>query len=131
MTDPKSLGGAALAFIGDAALEVMIREKLLTTGVTDTGRLSAQAQKLVRAEAQSAAVDRILPLLSEEETAVFHLGRNHKFSAKPKHSTVVEYRRATGFEALFGWLYLCGMKERTAELFERAYDFSAISPSDM
>lgn len=117
MNNPQLLGGAALAYIGDAVLELLIREMLLETGMTDTGKLSAEAQKLVCAEAQSAALEKILPSLTEEETSVFHLGRNHKSSAKPKHSTVIEYRRATGFEALFGWLYLSGNTERMYELF--------------
>lgn len=122
MTDRKGLGGATLAYIGDAVLELMIREKLTESGVTDTGKLSAEAQKLVCAPAQSARVELILPLLSEEELYAFRLGRNHKSESKPKHSTVAEYRRATGMEALFGWLYLGGEVERMRALFGVAYE---------
>lgn len=122
MTDRKSLGGAALAYIGDAVLELLIREKLTEGGVTDTGKLSAEAQKLVCAPAQSERVELLLPLLSEEELCAFRLGRNHKSESKPKHASVAEYRRATGMESVFGWLYLGGETERIRELFGIAYE---------
>lgn len=122
MTDEKTPGGAVLAYIGDAVLELRIREKLIQTGVTDTGRLSAEAQRLVCAPAQSECVEKLLPLLTEEEEYIFRLGRNHKTEQKPKHSTVAEYRRATGMEALFGWLYLGGNEKRISELFSAAYE---------
>lgn len=122
MTDPHSLGGATLAYIGDAVLELLIREKLLGSGVTDTGVLSAEAQKLVCAPKQSELTEKLLPLLCEDELAAFRLGRNHKSQTKPKRSTVIEYRRATGFEALFGYLYLAGKTERINELFSACYD---------
>lgn len=114
-------GGAALAYIGDAALEVLIREMLLSSGITDTGKLSAEAQTLVCASAQSARLEKILPVLTSDENSAFHLGRNHKTQTKPKHSSVIEYRRATGFEAVFGWLYLTGSTARLRELFDIAY----------
>ena len=122
MTDPRSLGGAALAYIGDAVLELLIREKLVESGVTDTGKLSAKAQTLVCAPSQSDRLEKILASLTEEENAAFHLGRNHKTQAKPKHSSVAEYRRATGFEAIFGWIYLNGTPERLKDLFALAYE---------
>lgn len=127
MTDPHSLGGAALAYIGDAVLELLIREKLIARGVTDTGKLSAKAQTLVCAPAQSERLEKILPCLTEEENAAFHLGRNHKTQAKPKHSSVMEYRRATGFEAIFGWVYMSGNNERLRKIFSLAFDESDFS----
>ena len=122
MIDSAYLGGAALAYVGDAVLELLIREKLVASGVTDTGKLSAKAQTLVCAPSQSNRLEKILPFLTEAENAAFHLGRNHKTQAKPKHSTVAEYRRATGFEAIFGWVYLNGTRERLNELFELAFN---------
>jgi ribonuclease-3 family protein len=118
----QAYGGAALAYIGDAVLEVLVREMLLASGTTDTGKLSAEAQTLVCAGAQSTRLEKILPYLTDEENAAVHLGRNHKTQVKPKHSSVVEYRRATGFEAVFGRLYLGGNTERLRELFRIAYD---------
>ena len=121
MTDFTAMGGATLAYVGDAVLELLIREKLAASGITDTGRLSAKAQTLVCAPSQSERLEKILPSLTEEENAAFHLGRNHKTQARPKHSTVAEYRRATGFESIFGWVYLNDTPERLKELFDLAY----------
>lgn len=117
----QNFSAAVYAYVGDAVLEVYIRERLALLGISDTGKLNAIAQKLVCAEAQSLRLENILPLLSEEETAVYHLGRNHKTKTTPKHSTPVQYHRATGFEAVFGWLHLSGKTERARELFSAAY----------
>ena len=114
--------GVTLAYIGDAVLELAIREALIRSGITDTGRLSAAAQKLVCAPAQSDAVERLLPLLTPEEDAAYKLGRNHRISGKPKHASVSQYSRATGFEAIFGYLHLMGESERIRTLFQAAYE---------
>ncbi len=114
--------GVSLAYIGDAVIELYLRERLIRSKVTDTGRLSAAAQKLVCAPMQSALCEVLLPLLTEEETAVFRLGRNHKVNGKPKHATVIEYARATGMEAVFGYLHLTGQTERERELLLAIYE---------
>lgn len=113
--------GILLAYIGDGVLELLVREKLLSTGETNTGKLSAMAQKIVCAPAQSEKVELLLPMLTEEELAVYKSGRNHKVNGKPKHASIVEYHRATGMEALFGYLHLEGRSERIRELFEALY----------
>ncbi len=113
--------GVTLAYIGDAVIELAIREMLITSGVTDTGRLSSAAQKFVCAPAQSDAVERLLPLLTNEEESAYKLGRNHKISGKPKHASVSQYSRATGFEAIFGYLHLKGETERIRTLMQTAY----------
>ena len=111
------LSGAPLAYLGDAVLEVITRQYLLATGLTDVGRLNRAALSYVRATAQSEAVERILPHLTEEEIAVFKRGRNAHGIAIPKSASASQYRRATGLEALFGYLYLHGREERMKELF--------------
>lgn len=113
--------GVTLAYIGDAVIELFIREALISSGVTDTGRLSAAAQKLVCAPMQSDIVENLLPLLTPEEEAAYKLGRNHRISGKPKHASVSEYSRATGLEAIFGYLHLAGKAERIRELITIAY----------
>ncbi len=113
--------GLLLAYIGDGVLELLVREKLIATGETNTGKLSAMAQKIVCAPAQSEKVELLLPLLSEEELSIYKLGRNHKVSGKPRHASIVEYHRATGMEALFGYLHLEGREARARELFEELY----------
>ena len=110
--------GATLAYIGDA---VLIREALTDSGISDTGRLSAAAQKLVCAKTQSAIADMLLPELSEKEEAAYRLGRNHHASGKPKNATAAEYSRSTGLEAVFGYLHITGDDGRIRELFDKAY----------
>ncbi|MBO5006332.1 MAG: ribonuclease III [Clostridia bacterium] len=110
-----------LAYIGDGILELFVSELLISSGETKTGKLSAAAQKLVCAPAQSEKVDALLPLLTEEETAIYRLGRNHKVNGKPKNASAVEYHRATGMEAVFSYLHLSGKDERARELFNALY----------
>ena len=114
--------GVTLAYIGDAVIELVVREALISSGITDTGRLSFAAQKLVCAPTQSEVVEKILPLLTENEEAAYKLGRNHRISGKPKHASVSEYSRATGLEAIFGYLHLTGQTERIQNLIHAAYD---------
>jgi ribonuclease-3 family protein len=114
--------GVTLAYIGDAVIELAVREALISSGITDTGRLSFAAQKLVCAPTQSEVVEKILPLLTEDEEAAYKLGRNHRISGKPKHASVSEYSRATGLEAIFGYLHLTGQTERIQNLLHAAYD---------
>ena len=113
--------GVLLAYIGDGVLELLVREMLISTGETSTGKLSSMAQQIVCAPAQSAVVERLLPLLSEEELAIYKLGRNHKVGGKPKKASAVEYHRATGMEAVFGYLYTEGNTARIRELFDALY----------
>ena len=117
----ESLNGLTLAYLGDAVLEVQTRKRLLSLGITDLKTLNKAALSYVRAVDQSAAMDRLLPHLSEDEEAIFKRGRNSHGVSAPKSATVVQYRRATGMEALFGWLYLRGENERIEALFELAF----------
>ena len=120
--DPKLVSTAALAYLGDSVVEISVREMLVGMGISDSRRLNAEALRYVTAGAQASAVKKILPFLTEEEDAVYHRGRNIGHTNVPKHATVAEYRMATGFEALFGYLYLCGRRGRIAELFHMAYE---------
>ena len=113
--------GVTLAYIGDAVIELAIREMLITSGVTNTGRLSAAAQKFVCAPTQSQVIEKLLPILTPEEESAYKLGRNHRVTGKPKHASVSEYSRATGMEAVFGYLHLTTQSERIRELIRIAY----------
>lgn len=117
----EELSSVDLAYLGDAVLELMTRQHLLNSGVKDVGKLNHMALSYVKATAQSDAVERILPHLSEEETAVFKRGRNAHGIAIPKSASAAQYRRATGFEALFGYLYVKGRRDRMKELFILGY----------
>ena len=112
-----SLSGAALAYLGDSVLELIARQYLLSTGVTDVGKLNSLALSYVKATAQSDAMENLLPVLTAEEAAVFRRGRNSHSIAIPKSAKAGQYRRATGMEALFAWLYINGRPDRMKELF--------------
>ena len=114
---------AALAYIGDCALEICVREYLIKEkGISSSAKLNKEALRFVKASCQAEAMKNILPILTEEENDVFHRGRNMGHSSTPKSATVAEYRSATGMEALFGWLHLAKRKERIDELFRIAYN---------
>ena len=109
-----------LAYLGDAVIELAARERLVKSGNIPPGRLHAEALLFVAASKQSAALENILPLLHKSETEIYKRGRNAK-SRAPKSASVSEYRRATGMECLFGYLYLSGEQSRIAELFDAAF----------
>ena len=115
---------AALAYLGDCVIEMCVRERLVRLGYSSSAKLNKTALDYVRAPRQAEAMKNILPLLTEEEDAVFHRGRNIGHTNTPKSATVAEYRAATGMEALFGYLHLAGQKERIYELFDAAYPIS-------
>ena len=124
MTDKRAdITPAALAYLGDSVIEVLARERLVSAGIPDSARLNLAAAKSVRASVQSDAVERILPLLDEAEAAVYRRARNVGHTNTPRSASPAEYRRATGMEALFGWLWLGGEegKTRARELFCAAY----------
>lgn len=106
-----------LAHIGDAVYELLVRTRLCTAGHKAVLDLHRSTVALVNAPAQAKAMTRILPLLTDEETAVFKRGRNAKVHSVPQHAELAEYHAATGLEALFGWLYLTGRRERIKTLF--------------
>ncbi len=116
--DVNRLSMLALAHVGDAVYELLVRTKLASEGPSQMQALHRKTVAHVRAEAQAKAAHRILPLLTEEETAVYRRGRNCRVHGIPAHANPGEYHSATGLEALFGWLYLQGMTERIAVLAE-------------
>ena len=115
--DPRTLSPLTLAFIGDGVFELLVRERLVCEGNRPAGALHKRSVAMVRAEAQAEAMDRLLPLLTETEAAVYRRGRNAHTSRNSE-----EYHKATGLEALFGYLYLSGRVERVYELFGMILD---------
>lgn len=112
----RNISPVTLAFVGDAVYSLYVREKLVLS--TDYG--TAQLQKLtsseVSAHGQSELLEKIIPLMTEEEVAIFKRGRNAKKSTKSKNASVAEYNRSTGLEAVLGYLYLTGQYSRISEL---------------
>ena len=117
-SNPTHLSPSRLAYLGDAVWELCVREMLTQKSVREPSR---EALRYVTAGAQARAVRRIMPVLSEEEEAVWRRGRNMGHSNIPKSATLGEYCAATGLECLFGWLHLSGKRERIAELFAAAF----------
>lgn len=117
-TPPKQLSPLALAFVGDGVYELLVREYVLSQGNASAHTLHLKAVQFVKATAQSEAVEAILPLLSDEEMAIYKRGRNAHSATIPKNADPAQYRRSTGLEALFGFLHLENRTERVRELFK-------------
>ena len=107
----------ALAHVGDAVYELLVRSRLCREKKAPVQQLHRLTVQIVRAEAQAEAAEKLLPLLDEEELAVYKRGRNTKVNSAPHHADIGQYHAATGLEALFGFLYLTGRTGRIEELF--------------
>ena len=107
-----------LAFLGDAVYSLLVRNMLSLAANKPTGKLHKESIYYVNAAFQAQMVKELLPSLTEDEVAVFKRGRNAHSSHSPKNQSDADYRYATGLEALYGYLYLCGNTERIKELFE-------------
>ena len=112
----------ALAFVGDSIYEAFFRANLLLAANQSAAKLHRTAVSFVRAGAQALAMQALLPLLTEEEADIYKRGRNAHSHTVPKNADVTEYRAATGFEALVGYLYLSGQTDRLTHVMEQAYD---------
>ena len=115
--DLLNMSSLGLAHLGDSVYEVMVRSWLCTKGKVKPKDLHRTTIKYVAAPAQAAMSQKILPILTPEESDVFRRGRNAAPHSIPKASTRGEYQTATALEALFGWLYLQGRTSRLNELF--------------
>ena len=104
--DLRNFSSLTLAYIGDGVYELVIRTILVKKGNCPVNRLHKKASSLVKAGAQSAIMEVIEEKLTPEELSVYRRGRNAHSPTMAKHATMADYRRATGFEALMGYLYL-------------------------
>ena len=114
--DLRSYSPLTLAYIGDGVYELIIRTILVKKGNCPVNRLHKKASSLVKAGAQSAIMEVIEEKLTPEELSVYRRGRNAHSPTMAKHATMADYRRATGFEALMGYLYLTDQMERMMEV---------------
>ena len=105
-----------LAFVGDAVYSLFVREKLTLTVGGKTADLQRVNAGIVSAKGQSVFLDKLLPLLTEEEMDIFRRGKNAKKNTKSKSASHLEYNRSTGLEAVFGYLWLLGEETRIKEL---------------
>ena len=114
--DLRTYSPLTLAYIGDAVFELVVRTVLVERKNTQAEKLHKAATKIVKAETQALLIEAVKDDLTEEELAVYKRGRNAKAVTRAKNATMSEYRRATGFEALMGYLYLKGDMARMIKL---------------
>ena len=114
----KSISNLGLAHMGDCVFEILCRGWLCARGGKNVGNLHKDTINMVKASSQAKFMDKLLPLLNEEELAYYRRGKNSHVHAVPKSCTPAEYAKATGLEALFGALYLAGQTDRLNQLFK-------------
>ena len=115
------ISAGALAYLGDSVLEALIREKLVLKGYEKSAKLNKEALNYVTAVNQAIAFKNIENYLTEDEAQIFRRGKNSSHLNAPKSASLLEYKIATGFEAIFGYLRLLKNEERILELFSLAY----------
>ena len=120
-----NMSSLGLAHLGDGVFELMVRAWLCLHGKVKVKALHRATVRYVAAPAQAAAMERLPPLLTDEEADVYRRGRNTAPHSVPRAATRAQYQSATGLEALFGWLYLQGRTDRLNELFEAIMDIPA------
>ena len=116
--DPRTYSPLVLAYIGDAVYELLIRTKVINHGSMQVNKMHKKSASLVKAETQANIIKAIQDDLTEEELAVFRRGRNAQVHSIPSHASRAQYSTATALEALFGWLYLGGQRQRASDLFD-------------
>ncbi|MCI9136720.1 MAG: ribonuclease III [Lachnospiraceae bacterium] len=120
--DIRNYSPLVLAYIGDAIYDLIIRSVIVGKGNARVNALHKRASHLVKAHSQAEMIQKLLPELTEKEHAVYKRGRNAKSFTMAKNATVADYRQATGFEALMGYLYLENDLERMMELILKGLD---------
>lgn len=120
--DLRTYSPLTLAYIGDGIFDLVIRTIVVNRGNCSAKNLHIKTSKIVKAEAQSAMIEKLKPLLTEEELSVYKRGRNAYSPTRAKNASMSDYRRATGFEALMGYLYLSDSYERMIDLIKEGLE---------
>ena len=120
--DLRTYSPLTLAYIGDAIYDWIIRTLIVKQGNSRPEKMHKRASALVKASAQAEMIERLLPMLTEEEHAIYKRGRNAKSYTMAKNATMLDYRKATGFEALMGYLYLKEDMSRLIDLVKAGLD---------
>ena len=116
------LNPLSLAFVGDAVFTLFVRTKLAVEHDNKAGALHSMANRYVKATAQAKIEDELAPLFTQRESDVARRARNHHNSTKAKNATLADYKKATAFEAVLGYLTLTGQNERAKEFMEKAIE---------
>ena len=114
--DVRTYSPLTLAYIGDGIYDLIIRSLVVAKGNTRASELHKRTSQIVKAKTQAEMIELIMPLLSEEEADIYKRGRNAKSPTMAKNATMADYRKATGFEALMGYLYVKDQVPRLIEL---------------
>ncbi|MBO5111726.1 MAG: ribonuclease III [Lachnospiraceae bacterium] len=114
--DIRAYSPLTLAYIGDCVYDLVIRTVVVERGNEPANKLHKKTVTYVKAQTQAAMIEALLPYLTEEEEAVYKRGRNAKSYTSAKNASIGDYRKATGMEALVGYLYLTGQEARIMEL---------------
>lgn len=113
---------AQLAYAGDAVYELLVRSYILQNHDTNVNKMHRLSVRFVKAHAQAYLINKLEPDLTEEEKRIVKRGRNAKVTSSPKNAELMDYRYATGFEALFGYLYLSNNLDRLMQLFGKVVE---------
>ena len=128
--EPEGYSPLTLAYIGDSIYDLIIKSLVINEGNRQVQKLHQKTSSYVQASAQSKMMRTMQEHLTEEEHAVYKRGRNAKSYTSAKNASISDYRRATGFEALMGYLYMSGRYERMCELIKDALDYLESEKSD-
>lgn len=120
------LGTPELAYLGDSVYELSVRERLILSGIRNSGELVRRAKDYVTAAAQADILNVLAPVLTEEESAIVNRGRNIKPKHSPKHASPRDYSYATAIECLFGYLYISGDTARLNELTDKIFTYKKV-----
>lgn len=120
--DLKTLSPLTLAFVGDCIYDLILRTVIVERHNASPNQLHREKSRLARASAQAEMAEVLQEHLTQEELAVYRRGRNAKSHTTAKNASVLDYRKATGLEALYGWLYLSGQEERLLQLIRLSLD---------
>ena len=125
--DVRAYSPLTLAYIGDAIYDLVIRTVIVERANRSANDLHKKATRYVKAEAQAKMIAALLEELTEEEEAVYKRGRNAKSYTVAKNASMSDYRKATGFEALMGFLYLTGQMDRLLYLVKRGIEMIGLT----
>ena len=117
--DIRAYSPLTLAYIGDCVYDLVIRTVVVERGNEPANKLHKKTVAYVKAQTQASMIEALLPYLTEEEEAVYKRGRNAKSYTSAKNASISDYRKATGMEALVGYLYLTGQEARIMELLKK------------
>ena len=120
--DLRTLSPLTLAFVGDCVYDLILRTVIVERHNARPNQLHREKSRLAKAPSQAEMAEALQEELTQEELAVYRRGRNAKSHTTAKNASVLDYRKATGLEALYGWLYLSGQEERLLQLIRLSLD---------